>query len=147
MKTEGWEIRLSQYLESCASRPFSWGSFDCCQFANEALEATTGRNFMREMRTCYLGGYSTQEEAAALIKETDGTFLKAGRAVAAFYGVQEVPKGLLQRGDLCIVENVNMGFEKAFAIVSMNPMFATLPAAGGGLELVPIDRVVKGWGF
>lgn len=48
IKTLTWETDLIAYLRSVSKTPFSWEKHNCFTFTNNAIEAMTGRNFMRE---------------------------------------------------------------------------------------------------
>ncbi len=39
-----WEINLIGFIDSIRSKPFRWGSWDCCQMCGEAVKAMTGHN-------------------------------------------------------------------------------------------------------
>lgn len=52
MKTDGWEKRLNEFLDSVG--PFEWGSNDCCMFAVRAVEVMTGVDHGKPYR-----GYKT----------------------------------------------------------------------------------------
>lgn len=68
-----WPQRLNAYIAAAIGRPFSWGSHDCCTFADGAVEAVTGRRIMPEhepydtregaVRALLACGYRSVEEA------------------------------------------------------------------------------------
>lgn len=43
-RTPTWEIDLIRFIDSIRSKPFRWGSWDCCQMCGEAVKAMTGHN-------------------------------------------------------------------------------------------------------
>jgi hypothetical protein len=50
---------VDRYMESCASRKFSWGKWDCALFCADVIEAITGHDPARQLR----GTYSDQQGA------------------------------------------------------------------------------------
>lgn len=64
---EGWENRLSEYLQKMKDEPFEWGKNDCILFAAKGYEAMHCENYYSK----YLP-YSTKEEAHAILKKYGG---------------------------------------------------------------------------
>lgn len=48
MRTATWQIDLIGFIDSIRSKPFQWGSWDCCQMCGEAVKAMTGHNPVTE---------------------------------------------------------------------------------------------------
>lgn len=67
MRRKDWQERFAAFAEARASKPFAWGSNDCCTFAAGAVEAITGVNPMASV-----SDYGNELAAARLIKEGDG---------------------------------------------------------------------------
>jgi len=47
-RTSTWEIDFIKFIDGIRSKPFQWGSWDCCQMCGEAVEAITGHNPVTE---------------------------------------------------------------------------------------------------
>lgn len=43
-----WEIDFIRFIDSIRTKPFAWGSWDCCQMCGEAVKAITGHNPVEE---------------------------------------------------------------------------------------------------
>jgi len=54
-------------IEEWRTRPFAYGSVDCCQFPADVVLALTGVDFREQFPT-----YATQEEAAAILATHGG---------------------------------------------------------------------------
>lgn len=67
MKIEGWEKRLSEYIQAKEKEPFKWGENDCILFAAKAYEVITGEDHYSQ----YLP-YSTKEEAYKILRKNKG---------------------------------------------------------------------------
>src|SRR5579875_1052465 len=110
-RTQHWVTReLDAYLRDTASKPFAWGSNDCCLFAANAIEAMTGVDIADDFR----GKYTDEASAFALIKLVTGgsTVADAAAYCANKHGLKEwlnkdgkpTPLRAL-RGDLVVVDN------------------------------------------
>lgn len=93
MKTDGWEKRLNEFLDSVG--PFEWGSNDCCMFAVKAVEVMTGKDHGKPYR-----GYKTGLGAARRLEKHGGVEGIATIELGA-------PKPILyvKRGDVVSVKN------------------------------------------
>jgi hypothetical protein len=71
---QDWEDRLSTYLDRVRDDEFYWGKHDCVLFANAAVKAITGEDFVSQ----YQDAYASPREAAELLRELKfGTLHKA----------------------------------------------------------------------
>lgn len=67
MRPEGWEKRLSEYLDSRKDMAFEWGKNDCILFAAKGYQAMTGIDYYSK----YLP-YTTEEEAREILRVNGG---------------------------------------------------------------------------
>lgn len=93
-RTEGWERRLADFIESRRATPFAWGSHDCCAFTAGAFAAITGRDPM-----AYHRSYSTELGAARVIREAGGI-----ESIPEAHGAKKQPVAMARRGDVVSVE-------------------------------------------
>lgn len=124
-----WESRLADYIESVRNIPFTWGSFDCCLFACDAVMAMTGLDMAEDFR----GKYSTDREALVALREFAGggvAELAAKRALEL--GIREVVPAMAQRGDVVLVDNQG---NDALGIVGLDGLTAYCAGVGGLVEL------------
>ncbi len=87
-----WEARLAAFLESVRLQVFAWGSYDCCMFTGDAVEAMTDVDPMPEFRGKYRSAAGASRAlrtigAGDLPRTLDGKF-------------RPVPPALAQRGDI-----------------------------------------------
>lgn len=90
-----WETRLAAYLAPLRTRPFAWGTHDCCTFAAGAVEAMTGVDPMPEFR----GHYSTAIGSARALRRFGAGTLEATIDTK----FERVPAPLAQRGDVVMI--------------------------------------------
>lgn len=94
MRYQDWEIRLRDFIESRRHMPYAIGSNDCCLFVADAILAITGNDPAKGLR-----GYTTQDEAQALIDDHGG--MKS--LVTEFLGKANGPL-CARRGDVVSVD-------------------------------------------
>lgn len=105
MRVEGWEKRLTDYLEAEAFEAFEWGIRDCVLFAADICLLQTGIDPAEAAR----GRYSTKEEALQLLQEAGVT--QVGIIDAHF---KRIPKSFAQRGDVVYRRSENSA---AFGVI------------------------------
>lgn len=73
MRIEGWESRLTKYVETQMKKRFKWGKSDCLIFACDWSILCCGIDPMKRKKPAdpetIRGAYTTEEEAKALIKQ------------------------------------------------------------------------------
>lgn len=89
-----WQSRLQACLAERRLRAFEWGRHDCCLFVCDCIEAMTGHDPAADVR-----GYSTEREAARLVKKLGGM-----RGIAGSRFGEEVPVLMAQVGDVGLIE-------------------------------------------
>lgn len=92
MRVARWADRLAEFVEASRTRPFAWGSWDCCQFAAEAVLALTGIDHRAAFPT-----YATREEAEEIIGNLGGLDLLLSSVLG-----DAKPATRAQRGDLIL---------------------------------------------
>jgi hypothetical protein len=126
-----WQPRLAALFAARAAMPFTWGQFDCCLFAADAVLAVTGHDPAQDLR----GTYATAAEAAAVLRQAGGV---VGVAISRAGPV--VRPQLAQPGDV--------------GLSLLDPAAPTLAVWGGtawhapgasGLVPVPPHAVVRAW--
>lgn len=126
-----WQPRLAALFAARAAEPFTWGRFDCCLFAADAVQAVTGHDPAADLR----GTYSTAAEAVRVLERVGGV---AGVAIRRAGPV--IPAQLAQAGDV--------------GLSLLDPERPALAVWGGaawhaagtiGLATVPASAVVRAW--
>jgi len=58
-RSDGWDIRLMDYVDEVREKAFDWSSFECLRFANSAAKVQTGVGFADD----WIGGYKCARSA------------------------------------------------------------------------------------
>jgi Domain of unknown function (DUF6950) len=95
-----WATRLEAFLGSGPAREFRYGEFDCCLFVCDAIYVMTGADPAELFR----GRYSNRRQARKLLARAGGV-----AAVAARYGLPEIPVPLAGRGDVLLMKPSALG--------------------------------------
>ncbi|MGA2501114.1 MAG: hypothetical protein ABSH20_25535 [Tepidisphaeraceae bacterium] len=133
-----WQQALYLFCEANAGRRFEWGSWDCCLFVADAIDAMAGVDIAAEFR----GRYGTYREALKLTQRLCGNWPLevVVEKVAAEHGMREVPVALAQRGDMLLVDN---GRRPVLGIVALNG--TEIFVIGERLRRVPIALARRAW--
>lgn len=124
-----WQLRLQAFVQSRLAKPFAWGTQDCCLFVCDAIEAITGHDPAADLR-----GYSTEREAARILRDHGGVFgLAEARAGAA------VPVLAAQVGDVGLLP---LDGRDTLALCGGAHWLA--PGAAG-LVALPLETAVAAW--
>jgi hypothetical protein len=137
---------LDQYLREVATKPFAWGSNDCCLFAANGILAMTSVDIAEDFRN----KYTDQKSAFALIQSVTGgtTVADAAAYCASKFGLKEwvsaegKPLPLMaQRGDLCVVSN------DGNLIAGLVDLSGRYVAAMGdtGIVRLPLSAIQRAW--
>jgi hypothetical protein len=133
MRCEGWEKKLSDYLEAQAKTPFVWGENDCVLFAAKAAqEILTGRDIAGEISS--YGEYNEQT-AADIITQHGGSL--AGIFDKHF---SRKHKHTVQRGDIAIID---FNGQEAAGVVSGRYVFCK--SLSGRLVPINIINILTAW--
>jgi cell wall-associated NlpC family hydrolase len=144
MRREDWPQRLAEYLEEHRSTPFVWGTFDCCLFVCDAIEAMTGVDPGRNLR----GRYVNETGALDVLLEEYGTdnLERVVEKICELEGYPEMTPSFAQRGDVVIV-NAPLSAESMFHVCLgiVAPGGRAAVASPRGFILFPLSRVVRAW--
>ncbi|MGE0270292.1 MAG: hypothetical protein AB7M05_08890 [Alphaproteobacteria bacterium] len=97
---EDWPTRLEAAVETARTKPFSWGTVDCCLFAADCVEAITGQ----DLAAPYRGKYKTRRGALSILKRTYGGGVEAAANNAL--GMPLEAKLMARRGDVVLFDGV-----------------------------------------
>ena len=131
-----WEDRLTAVLAKSFERRFEYGAFDCCLFACECIEATTGEDLSLGLR----GSYADTVSAALAIRRAgagDVEMLAASMAVR--HGLPEIAPAVARQGDIVL-----SGWDGVMALgvcVGEDALLATQP----GLTAIPMHEWLRAW--
>ena len=141
VRFEDWEIRLDKYLSDVRFKPFQYGVFDCATFTCGAVEAITGENLMGA-----LPSYRSYKQGRLLMAKLSGGNNMQQFADYAFSGLMPVAKGFQQRGDIVLLSRkAKDKWDASFAlgIIALDGKPKSVDVCG--YQMVPPERIVKGW--
>jgi hypothetical protein len=133
---EDWQTRLSQFLASRQSVPFSYGSHDCCLFVADAVIAMTGTDLALQFRT----KYRTRLGALRRLNINRGGVAAIASAVMIAYRCPEIAIRAAGRGDVILLQ---MPEGDILGLVSLNGTFVA--AADRGFIEVPRALARRAW--
>lgn len=97
-KLEAWPVLLTNYIKAVRRKPFAWGTFDCCMFAADGVEAMTGEDFAADFRGKY---HDAPSAYAALARYAGGGILPTMEILAEQFGWKAIDNPRkVQRGDI-----------------------------------------------
>lgn len=131
MRSERWEMALSEYLKEMKDVPFEWGRNDCILFAAKGFERLTGKNHYAE----YLG-YSTEEEAKKILESNGGFDGIIGKHI----GPSKKDWRKAKRGDVCLMKIPHI----TCGIVDDSGRFVAVPSEKG-LVRRPLSDAWRVW--
>ncbi|MBF0270313.1 MAG: hypothetical protein HQL44_17165 [Alphaproteobacteria bacterium] len=127
---------MSAMIASAHGRAFEWGSFDCCLWACDVVEALTGVDPAAPFR----GRYKSKRGAFVALKRfAGGGMLETARKIADDLSCPEVPVKTARRGDVVLLERddgpaLGVCVGKDVAAASLT-----------GLCLVPLKEASHAW--
>lgn len=136
-RIERWASALDAFLRANRRRRFSYGSWDCCLFACDAILAMTGT----DIGAAYRNAYRSRHGARCAIAEATGgvSVLDAAESVTAAFGMPSVAVPEARRGDLAVIPRPR-GFS---AGIVTGPGIAVLTRIG--ISELPIGRACRAW--
>lgn len=134
-KTEGWEVRLSDYLQEKHAAPFVRAEHDCALFAGNCVEIMTGRDVTSEFRK----PYKSKAAAEKFLKSLGYDDLEA--VANAKLGEKLPSTAFAGRGDCVMIE---VEGEQALGIVDLSGRRAAT-VGKDGLVYFPAKNWVSAW--
>jgi len=134
MRREDWQSRLHAIIQDAEKRQFTWGQWDCCQWAGLCIEACTGSNPVAE----WAGRCTTAAGAQRILARHFGGSLQTGWTQILGEPVPPLTAG---RGDVCLVQ---LDDQPACGVVDLSGERVACLSLDG-LEFVPLTAAVAAW--
>lgn len=131
VRLEGWELRLSRFLNDRKDMPFQWFENDCLSFTAAAVKEITGVDYFSDFND-----YKNEETALKMLKKNGGV----KGIIIKCLGQPHQNYRIAKRGDIVMVKApLDMG--------------AVVDDTGGrvavvtkdGLKRLPLNRAIKVW--
>jgi len=129
-RRHNWQSLLDALILDRTSRPFVYGTQDCCMFVCDCVEAITGHDPGADLR----GTYTAEQGAQALVERLGGV-----AAIAADRLGEEIGPLLAQVGDVVLVQ-----FEGRDTLAVCLGTRAAVPGPAG-LVMLPMRRALRAW--
>lgn len=138
-KKQGWESRLSKFIDEMRDRPFKHGVHDCAFFSGRCAEIMTGRDFTTE----FIGDYDSKKEAYKFLKKLGYAGLSA--IPERKLGVALSSPKFAKRGDAVLIKHeVDGETEEALGIVDLSGR-KVVTVGLDGLLYFRMEYWVKAW--
>lgn len=130
MRILNWQTAFGKLCAEVKDTPFTWGKFDCCLWAADAVLAITGVDIAEDVR----GAYSNANEAYRLVERLGGL-----EAIATARLGKPVSPKFATVGDI-----VFLIYEGRYHLAVCNGTTALAPSAGG-LAALCMSKAQKAW--
>jgi hypothetical protein len=135
-----WQPRLEAFLAANQSRPFHYGTWDCCLFVCDAIRAMNGVDPSTGLR----GQYASKPEAAEAIARKFGKPFLINEVIEGITLAHRMPACKvphLQRGDVALIKRWR---DVSLGLVSLDGT-QIIVVGTGGLQRIPLSRAARGW--
>ena len=136
IRLEDWAERLDSYFQDIRTRPFSWGTLDCCLMAAGAIAAMTGH----DPAAAFRGNYANGEEAGFALQD-----IGAGNVESTVIEIlgQPLPTVMkAQRGDVVMFSTPD---GDALGVVDLTGQKFAALTRENGLVSIPLRRAAAAW--
>lgn len=130
-RKENWPDALLATVDAAQSKPFAWGTHDCCTFTADCVRAMTGVDLMENFR----GRYTSARGAVRAGAEAGYTALADIWCAA----LTEIAPLTARRGDVILFEAVE---GLAVGVVIGHQAVAAGPE---GVTLIPLELWRRAW--
>ena len=132
-KKEDWIDIFFEFIRENKDKPFEWGKWDCCIFANACIKSMTGQNLIPSTLK-----WKNEETAMKAIKENGKTLNGAVTKAYKAKKLQTIKPMFITTGDLVI-------FKEESELVGISDGFNILEPSDDGIEFKSHDLIIKGW--
>jgi hypothetical protein len=129
------DIAFAAVISRARRQPFEWGVHDCVTFAAAAVQATTGRQVLGELKLS--PAWRTALEAATAIESVGGLRVALGRLFGAI-----VPILHARPGDVALVQDPQHSGRELLAVVHHGVLMAPAKA---GLAVFATSHALAAW--
>lgn len=130
MRMETWPSILAHEIEAAQVREFAWGTYDCCMWAADVVQAMTGVDHADELRGTYDSAFSARRALDRAGGLSDFVTGKLGDPIAVTYA---------RRGD--VVMRLQDDWEQLGVCDGVVSLFT----GEVGLVRLPTLQCVKAW--
>lgn len=138
-KKTDWESRLHSFIEANHTKPFAWGSWDCCKFADACIKEMSVHSWSMIPTELV---WKTEAEALTAIKNYGETLGASIDKAAEAKSCLPINKNYLQTGDLVIFEGDD-GEDSELVGIAVNG--SILAPSDDGLATKDVNKAKRGW--
>jgi len=96
-KQNDWEDKFDMFMLESKDKPFAWGKWDCCIFANACVKAMTGKSLIPSSLK-----WTDEKSAKKAIKDYGKTLRGALDKACKAKKVKQIKPYMISKGDLVI---------------------------------------------
>tara|TARA_B100000427_G_scaffold329803_1_gene347897 strand:- start:6972 stop:7385 length:414 start_codon:yes stop_codon:yes gene_type:complete len=114
-KKDDWATTFHVFLEENKDRPFQWGKWDCCLFANAGIKAMTGEDLIPKSLK-----WKDEKTALVAINKYGGDLQKSIAKACKAKKVPTIDKMFATTGDLVVFKEDNplVGLHTGYGVVA-----------------------------
>tara|TARA_R100001510_G_C7584652_1_gene156408 strand:- start:92 stop:511 length:420 start_codon:yes stop_codon:yes gene_type:complete len=98
-KKVDWEILFDSFINKNKNKPFAWGSWDCCKFANSLIKEISGEDLIPKKLK-----WTDEKTAMKAIKDYGGDLLTSIKKACIAKKVNQINPYFVTKGDLVVYE-------------------------------------------
>lgn len=136
------KAEIIEYIEQCQTKPFQWGTFDCCMFVCDFYKQAIGIDLAHWYRDKYndeAGAYQAMLKRTRRKKISNSLVQRVAEIECEANNFTEINYKFSQSGDMCVV-NTPQGW--ALGLIHNGKVWATTTK---GLVTLPLKEVIKAW--
>lgn len=96
-KITNWEIAFNSFIDKNKNKPFAWGTWDCCKFANELIKEMTEEDLIPKSLK-----WKDEKTAMKSIAKYGGDLLNSIKKACISKKVNQINPSFMSKGDLVV---------------------------------------------
>jgi len=133
-KRPDWQNEFQEFVEFFRWKPFEWGEWDCCKFADAAIFSFTGEHVIPKTLT-----WTDEDSAKTAIKDYGKTLLGSLSKACKLHGLASIPTAMMTTGDLILFKS------QQGVMVGISDGYGILAPSDDGITVHLSESAMKAW--
>ena len=133
-KNSEWQRHFNEFVESNMNKPFAWGKWDCCIFANACIKSMTGKDVIPKSLK-----WKDEKTAMQSIEDYGKTLVKSVAKACKQAKLKEINKNFVSTGDLVVFQG-----DKT-QITGVSDGFKIVAVTEDGFGFADHDKIIRVW--